>query len=94
MFNISCLLPYSKGFFVASDSGLVALWVKSEENQNSNGKDYYDFIRRCDCKGLQNVKITSMAISPSEEHLALACKNNNIGIIHLKSLGLNEDTTR
>lgn len=32
LFNISCLQPYSKGFFVASDNGNVALWVKSEEN--------------------------------------------------------------
>lgn len=94
LYNISCILPYSKGFFVASDNGDVALWVKSEENQKSNGKDYYDFIRRWPCDGLKGIKITSMAVSPSEEHLALACKNNNIGVVNIKSIGLNEDTTK
>lgn len=35
-----------------------------------------------------------MAVSLSEEHLALACKNNNIGLVNIKSIGLNEDTNK
>jgi hypothetical protein len=32
-----------------------------------------------------------MVVSPSEDNLYLACKNNNIVKIDIKSIGLNED---
>ena len=35
-----------------------------------------------------------MAVSPGEDTLAVACKNNNIGLIQIKSIGLNEDLTK
>jgi WD40 repeat protein len=87
-------LPFSKGFFVASEAGTVALWAKAEENNKSSGKEYYDFIRKWDCKSLEGVKITAMAVNPTEEYLTMACKNNNIGLVHIKSIGLNEDTSK
>jgi hypothetical protein len=44
--NVSLIKPYSKGFFVASDSGYMALWVRSEENNATSGKTAYDGIRK------------------------------------------------
>jgi WD40 repeat protein len=35
-----------------------------------------------------------MTVSPGEEYLTVACKNNNIGLIPIKSIGLNEDLHR
>lgn len=35
-----------------------------------------------------------MAVSPGDEFLAVASKNNNIGIISIKSIGLNEDLNK
>lgn len=32
-----------------------------------------------------------MTVSPGEETLAVACKNNNIGLVNIKSIGLNEN---
>ena len=35
---VSCIKAYSKGFFIAADNGTMALWVRSEENQQTSGK--------------------------------------------------------
>jgi hypothetical protein len=35
-----------------------------------------------------------LSISPGEEFLAVALANNNIGLVHLKTLGINEDISR
>ncbi len=35
LMSVSCLKAYSKGFFVSSDTGNMALWVKQEENNTS-----------------------------------------------------------
>jgi len=34
-----------------------------------------------------------MTISPGEETLAVSCKNNNIGLISIKSIKINENIT-
>ena len=43
------MTPFSKGFFVSSDWGHMAMWVRYEENNQSTGKDghwnLYEFIR-------------------------------------------------
>ena len=47
--NISyvvCIKPFSKGFFIGSNEGDMAMWVRSEENNSTSGKSPYDFIRR------------------------------------------------
>jgi|TARA_B110000285_G_C15128801_1_gene622067 hypothetical protein len=44
--NVSLIRPYSKGFFIASDNGFMALWVRHEENNSPSGKQAYDFIRK------------------------------------------------
>jgi len=35
-----------------------------------------------------------MSVSSGEEFLAVALSNNNIGIVHIKTIGLNEDITK
>lgn len=37
---------FSKGFLVASNKGDMAMWVRSEENNSTSGKEHYDFIRK------------------------------------------------
>ena len=44
--NVSLIKPYSKGFFIASDNGYMALWVRHEENNSTSGKQAFDFIRK------------------------------------------------
>jgi hypothetical protein len=44
--SISVIQRYSKGFFVASDTGFIALWVRSEENNSTSEKQAFDFIRK------------------------------------------------
>lgn len=34
-----------------------------------------------------------MAVSPGDEYLSVACKNNNIGVIPIKSIGLNDESS-
>jgi hypothetical protein len=37
---------FSKGFFVGSNKGDMAMYVRSEENNSTSGKELYDFIRK------------------------------------------------
>lgn len=92
--NITAIKEFSKGFFVASDNGYMAMWVRSDENNSTSGKQAYDFIRKWQPASTKGVKILGMSVSPGEEFLSVACSNNNIGMTHLKTIGLNEDTTR
>jgi len=39
VYNISSIKEFSKGFFLASDKGHVAMWVRSEENNHSTTKE-------------------------------------------------------
>ncbi len=39
LFNINTIKEFSKGFFLASDKGHIAMWVRSEENNQSANKD-------------------------------------------------------
>ena len=44
---VVAMQKFSKGFFVASDHGEIAMYVRSEENNTSTGKNPYDWIRTC-----------------------------------------------
>jgi cilia- and flagella-associated protein 57 len=92
--NITAIKEFSKGFFVASDTGHLAIWVRSEENNSTSGKQAYDFIRRWNHPSTKGVKILGMTVSSGEEYLGVALSNNNIGLVHIKTIGLNEDITR
>jgi cilia- and flagella-associated protein 57 len=72
----------------------MAVWVRSEENNATSGKQPYDFIRKWSPPSTKGVKILGMSVSPGEEFLAISCNNNNIGLVHIKTLGLNEDISR
>lgn len=88
--NVSLIKPYSKGFFVASDSGYMALWVRSEENNATSGKTAYDGIRKWQPAATKGIKILSLDCSPNDDYIAISLENNNIGKILTKSIGLNE----
>lgn len=36
--GITCIREFSKGFFVSSDCGNMAMWVRSDENNSTSGK--------------------------------------------------------
>jgi len=46
LFNITAIKEFSKGFFLGSDKGHIAMWVRSEENNQSTNKEnqIFDFI--------------------------------------------------
>lgn len=92
--NISAIKEYAKGFFVASDTGHLAVWVRSEENNSTSGKQAYDFIRKWQPAPTKGIKVLGMTVSAGDDYLALSLSNNNIGLVHLKTLGINEDVTR
>jgi len=94
IYSISAIKEFAKGFFVASESGYLAVWVRSEENNSTSGKQAYDFIRKWQPAPTKGVKVLGMSVSAGDDFLALALANNNIGLVHLKTLGLNEDVTR
>lgn len=92
VYNISSIKEFSKGFFLASDKGHVAMWVWSEENNHSTTKEnqIFDFIWSWQLSKIELAPVISMDINISEEYIASACRNNNIYITHIKSIGLNE----
>ena len=92
--NITSIKEFTKGFFVASDTGHMAMWVRSEENNSTSGKQAYDFIRKWTHPSTKGVRILGMSVSGGEEYLSVALSNNNIGLVHIKTLGLNEDISR
>jgi WD40 repeat protein len=96
IYGVSCIQPYSKGFFIASDDGMMALWVRSEENNQSSNQENqnYDFIRRWSPVVTKGTKIITMDVNSSEEYVSAACSNNNIALVNIKSIGLNENLTR
>jgi hypothetical protein len=96
IYNISCIKTYSKGFFIASDNGIMALWVRSEENNQSANKEnqLYDYIRRWSPVVTKGIKVISMDVNTSEEYIIVALQNNNIALVNIKSIGLNDSMTR
>jgi len=43
---VNTIRSFSKGFYISSDNGYMALWVRSEENNSTSGKQAFDFIRK------------------------------------------------
>lgn len=43
---VVALEKFQHGFYVASDQGDMAMWVRSEENNSTSGKKPLDFIRK------------------------------------------------
>ena len=72
----------------------MAMWVRSDENNSTSGKQPYDFIRKWQPASTKGIKILGLSVSPGEEYLAVQCNNNNIGLVQIKTIGLNDDITR
>eukprot|EP00854_Cymbomonas_tetramitiformis_P012413 gene12413-14666_t len=76
--GIEAILPYSKGFVVGGDGGLLSLYEKTEE------KEYY---KKSKTFTIENniVKVKSLAISPSEEMLLCTLESNQIFLLGLSN---------
>jgi hypothetical protein len=72
----------------------MAMWVRSEENNSTSGKQLYDFIRKWTPPITKGHCILGSTVSTDNEKLAVALQNNNIAVVELRSVGLNEDTER
>jgi hypothetical protein len=68
---VHSIVPYSKGFLVGCDHGLLALYEKTED------KEYYKLVKSFSIEGHAN-KITSLAVQPSEETLLLALDTSQL----------------
>ena len=44
--HVIAVSKFAKGFLVSSNKGDMAMWVRSEENNATSGKQLYDFIRK------------------------------------------------
>ena len=72
----------------------MAMWVRSEDNNSTSGKQPYDFIRKWSPICTKNQQVLGSSVNSNEENMVVSLENNNIGIINVKSVGLNEDTER
>ena len=88
---VVAIQKYSKGVFIASNRGECALWVRSEENNSTSGKQNYDWIKTWQPMSCKNQKILGLALDQNEEYLGVCLANNNIGMVNIKSIGLNEE---
>jgi hypothetical protein len=66
------------------------MWINSDVNNATTGKYLYDHIRSWQPAACR-FEILGLTIDPKQEHLAVCMANNNIGIVDIKSIGLNEE---
>lgn len=92
--HVTAIAPYSKGFLLCANTGEMALWVRGEENNSTPGKFLYDFIRKWLPVSTKGQCILGCSVGNNEEYLAVCMDNNNIGLLNIKSIGLNEDLNR
>lgn len=92
--HVTSIARYSKGFLLCSNTGEMALWVRSDENNSTSGKNHYDFIRKWQPASTKSRHILGCSVGNGEEYLAICMDNNNIGLLNIKSIGLNEDLNR
>lgn len=76
--SATCVIGYSRGFFVSSNEGVLACWEKRTVDAEI---PYYEFIRSWSSG--RNQQVCSMAISPGEQTLAFSLRNNNIGTCNI-----------
>ena len=60
--GVHSIVPYSKGFIVGCDQGMLSLYEKTED------KEFYRLVKSFTIEGHAN-KIVSLAVQPSEETL-------------------------
>lgn len=68
------------------------MWVRCEENNQSTNKEnqIFDFIRSWRLSSFEIASVISLDVNATEDYIAASCRNNNIYITHIKSIGLNE----
>mmetsp|Transcript_31019 Transcript_31019/g.42984 ORF Transcript_31019/g.42984 Transcript_31019/m.42984 type:complete len:1197 (+) Transcript_31019:119-3709(+) len=76
--SIESILPFSKGFVVGGDMGLLSLYEKTED------KEYY---KKTKTFAIENnaVKVKNLAIQPGEETLICTLENNQIFLLGLSN---------
>jgi cilia- and flagella-associated protein 57 len=92
--HVVAIQRFNKGFFIGSQNGEMAMWVRSEENNSSSGKDPYDFVRKWQPPATKRQRVLGLSVSGNDDYLAVSLQNNNIGLVTIKSIGLNEDTSK
>lgn len=80
--SITCIQGFSRGFILASDEGHLAIWEHTEVNEYEEKiSEHYSFIKTWHCGKKQS--IVALALTNSEETLAIALKSNDIGTCSL-----------
>ncbi|OMJ86865.1 hypothetical protein SteCoe_11496 [Stentor coeruleus] len=80
--SITCIQGFTRGFILASDEGHLAIWEHAETNEfEEQNTEHYSFIKTWHCGKKQS--IVSVALTNSEETLAIALKSNDIGTCSL-----------
>ena len=87
---VTCIRPFSQGFYIGSNDGDMALWLRQDVNPASTGKYPYDFIKKWQPVAAKKHTILSLSIAPKEDQLTVALSNNSIGMIPTKSTGITE----
>jgi len=73
--SIDCIAAYSKGFVIGMDEGYIMTFERDE-------KEIYKFSKSFQIDG-NFVRVTSLAISPSEEHVVATLENNQAYLLSL-----------
>ena len=61
--HVIAVSRFSKGFLVSSNKGDMAMWVRSEENNATSGKEPFDFIRKWSPAITKNLMILGSTVS-------------------------------
>lgn len=83
-FWIECIVPFSKGFLIGGDNGIMHIFNRNPEDSKLLFKREPHALRVQDSEG---TKIRQMAITPQTEYLLVVCMENN----QIKKLPLNVD---
>ncbi|XP_060758450.1 cilia- and flagella-associated protein 57-like [Neoarius graeffei] len=83
--HITAIMPYSKGFACAAGAGIVYLYEKNEEHDYMKTKEIR--IPQDPCSNQpEQLEITAMCLSPSEEMLVISTRQGQIYHISLASI--------
>lgn len=83
-FWIECIFPFSKGFLIGGDNGIIFIFNRNPEDSKLLFKREPHALRVQDSEG---VRIKQMCVTPQTEYLLVVCMENN----QLMKLPLNVD---
>ncbi len=64
----------------------MALWMRSDESTTPGHKQVYEFVRKWLPGRKRNCRVNGLAVSTSEEMLAVAFNDNDLGLASLASI--------